>query len=126
VHAVTNDDLPIRVAGTGHPDTQRDRPAIISLLALYTKRRAARVGNRKDVDVELGSASLGGVVLERKVALDPVPRARKPNREVLDDVERAVGMNGELRIEVADADRAPLRARGAREREEEKECFADR
>jgi hypothetical protein len=36
-------------------------------------------------------------------------------------------MNGEHRIEVADANRAPLRARDTGEREEEKEeCFADR
>jgi hypothetical protein len=65
-------------------------------------------------------------VLERQIADDAVPLARESNREVLDDVERSVGMNGEQRIEVADADRAPLRARGAREREEEEEGFADR
>ena len=65
-------------------------------------------------------------MLKREIADDAVPLTREPNREVFNDVERAVGMNGELRIEVADADRAPLRARGSREREEEKECFADR
>ncbi len=90
------------------------------------KGPAAGVGDREDVDVELRRASLRRVVLERKVTLEPVPRARKSNREVLDDVERAVIVNGELRIEVADADRPPLGARGAREREEEEECFTDR
>jgi hypothetical protein len=65
-------------------------------------------------------------VLQRQIADDAVPLASESNREILDDVECAVGMNGQLRIEVADADRASLRARGTREREEEKECFADR
>jgi len=52
--------------------------------------------------------------------------AHEANSEILDDVERAVGMNGQLRIELADADRARLRARGSRERAEEKESLADR
>jgi hypothetical protein len=65
-------------------------------------------------------------VLEGQVTDDPVPLSGEPNRQVLSDVEGAVGMNGELRIEVADADRAPLRARGSREREKERECLADR
>jgi len=87
---------------------------------------AAGVGDGEDVDIELRRASLRRVVLKRKVALESVPRARKANGEVLDDVERAVGVDGEQRIEVADANRAPLRARGSREREEEEESFADR
>jgi hypothetical protein len=126
VYAVTDDDSPIRIAGARHPDAQPDGPAVVPLLALYTKWLAAGVGDGEDVDVELRRASLRGVVLERKVALDSVPGARKTNREILDDVERSVRMDGEQRIEVADADRAPLRARGAGEREEEEECFADR
>jgi hypothetical protein len=126
MHAVTDDDFPIRVAGTGHPDAQPDRSAVVPLLPLYTKGFAAGVGDGEDVDVELRRASLRRVVLEREIALESVPRARKANREILDDIERAIGVNGEQRIEITDADRAPLRARGSRERAEEKECFADR
>jgi hypothetical protein len=61
-------------------------------------------------------------VAERQVADDPVPRARKTDGELFGDIERAVRVNGEQRIEVADANAAvaALRARGIREREEEK------
>jgi hypothetical protein len=65
-------------------------------------------------------------VLQRQIADDAVPLTDESNRQVLDDVQVTVGMNDQLRIEVADAYRAPLRARGSRERAEEKECFADR
>jgi hypothetical protein len=126
VDAVADDDLAIRIVGARHPDAQPDRPAVVLLFLFYSERRAARLGDAEDVDVEPGRAPLRGIVLQRQIADDAVPPARESNREILDDVECAVGMNGELRIEVADADRAPLRARGAREREEEKECFTDR
>ena len=59
---------------------------------------------------------------ERQVADDSVPLAREGDCELLGDIERSVGVNGEKRIEVADADGAALRARGSREREEEDEC----
>ncbi len=39
--------------------------------------------------------------------------------ELLGDVERSIGMNGEERIEVAEAERAALRARRGRECEKE-------
>jgi hypothetical protein len=126
VDAVADDDLSIGIVRARHPDAQADRPAVVLPFLLYSKRCAARLGDLEDVDVKPGRASLRGIVLKRQIANDSVPLAREANREVLDDVECAVGMNGELRIEVADADRPPLRARGAREREEEKECFADR
>jgi hypothetical protein len=40
-------------------------------------------------------------------------------RDLLGDVERSVGVNGEQRVEGADADGALLRAREIREREED-------
>jgi hypothetical protein len=126
MNAVVHGDFPIRVAGAWHPDAQSDRPAVVPLFALYTKRFTTGIGDIEDVDVELRRASLRCVVLEREVALDSVPRAGKADREILEDVERSVGLDRDLRIEVANANRAPLRARGSRERAEEKECFADR
>jgi hypothetical protein len=60
-------------------------------------------------------------VLERQVAVDPVPLTGEPDCQLFGDIEGSVGVNGEQRIEVADAERAALRARGAREREKEEE-----
>ena len=57
-------------------------------------------------------------MVERQVAVDSVPLARESDCQLLGDIERSIGVNGEQRIEVADADGASLRARGAREREE--------
>jgi hypothetical protein len=64
---------------------------------------------------------LCGVVVEREVAVDSVPLTGEPDCQLFGDIEGSVGVNGEQRIEVADADGAPLRARGARERENEEE-----
>jgi hypothetical protein len=60
-------------------------------------------------------------MMEREVADYSVPLSREMDSEPLGDVERSIGMNGEERIEVADADGARLRASGAREREKEEE-----
>jgi hypothetical protein len=88
---------------------------------------AARVGDVADRDVELRRAALRGVVVERDVAVESFPAARESNRQLLGDVERSIGANGEQRIEVADANGASLRARGSGEREEsEKEGPANR
>jgi len=51
--------------------------------------------------------------------------ADEANSELLGDIDRSVGVNRVQRIEVADADRALLRARELREREEEEEGVAD-
>jgi hypothetical protein len=126
VHAVSNDDLTVGVVRARDPDPQADGPAVVPLLPLDAQRFAAPLGDLTDVDVQFCRAALRRVVLERQVTLESVPAARKSNSEVFDDVERAVGMNRKQRIEVADANRAPLRARGSREREKEKECLADR
>jgi hypothetical protein len=90
-------------------------------LFLYPKRLSGRVSDGDDVDVQLRRATLGGVVAERQVADDPVPRAGETDGELFGDIERSVRVNGEQRIEVADANAAvgALRARGIREREEE-------
>jgi hypothetical protein len=60
-------------------------------------------------------------MMEREVADYSVPLSREMDSEPLGDVERSIGMNCEERIEVADADGAPLRARGTSEREKEEE-----
>jgi hypothetical protein len=62
---------------------------------------------------------------KRYLTVDPVPLANEANRELLGDIDRAVSVDGIERIEVADADRALLRARKLREREEQEEDVAD-
>jgi len=102
------------------------RPAIVLARLFYVEPAAGRVGDEADGDVEPGRASLRGVVVERDVAVDPVPLTGESDRQLLGDIERSIGVNGEQRIEVADADGAPLRARGAREREKEEKCPTNR
>jgi len=57
-------------------------------------------------------------VAERQVADDSVPLTRESDCQLLNDIQRSVGANGEKRIEVADADGAALRARIIGERAE--------
>jgi hypothetical protein len=97
------------------------RPAIVLTRFFYVEPAPGRVSDIADSDVELGRASLRGVVVERDVAVDSVPLTGESDCQLLGDIERSVGVNGEKRIEVADADGAPLRARGACEREKEEE-----
>jgi hypothetical protein len=85
----------------------------------YAKPLAIRVSDVADRDVELRRAPLRGVVVEREVAVDSIPLAREADCQRLGDIERSVGVNGEERVEVADADGAALRARRIGEREEE-------
>jgi hypothetical protein len=123
---VADDDRSVRVQGAGNPDAERSRPAVVLAFLLYAERPAGCVSDEADGDVELCRASLRGVVAERQVAVDPVPLAREADCELLGDVERPVGVNGEKRIKVADAYGAALRARGSREREQEEECPTNR
>jgi hypothetical protein len=116
--AVADDNCPIRVSRSGNPDAERARPALVAARFFYPKRLPSGVGDRDDVDVELVAASLGGVLTERYLTVDSVPQAGEANGEFLGDIDRAVGVDGVKRIEVADADRALLRARELREREE--------
>ena len=94
------------------------------------KPLAVGVGDVSDSDVELGRATLRSVVMERQISDDPVPLPIEPNRQLLGDVERSVGVDGEERIEVADAERAALRAGVVRKRKrecaDEQECAATR
>jgi hypothetical protein len=55
-------------------------------------------------------------VVERQVPDDSVPLARESDCELLGDIERSVGVNGEQRIKVAEANFAILRARVTGER----------
>ncbi len=67
-------------------------------------------------------------MVEREVAVDSIPMAREADCQRLRDIERSVGVNGEKRIEVADADGVALRAGGSRKREEQEgeECPTNR
>jgi hypothetical protein len=116
--SVTDDDRLVRVIRTRNPDAERARPAGVLSLLLDAKPAAVRAGNVADGDVELRPASLRGVVAERQVADDSVPLTVEPDCQLLGDIERSVGVNGEQRIEVTDADRAALRARVTGERED--------
>jgi len=102
------------------------RPAIVLARFLYVEPASGRVGDVADGDVEPGRASLRGVVVERDVAVDSVPLSRESDRQLFGDIERSIGVNGEQRIEITDADGAPLRARGARQREKEEESPTNR
>jgi len=102
------------------------RPAIVLARLFYVEPAAGRVGDVADSDVKPGRASLGGVVVERDVAVDSVPLPRESDRQLLGDIEGSVGVNGEQRIEIADADGAALGARGACEREKEEESPTNR
>jgi hypothetical protein len=96
-------------------------PAVVDIQLFHFKPLSIRVGDVADRDVELGGAALRSVVVERDVPVDSVPLTRESDRQLLGDIERSVGANGEQRIEVTDADGASLRARGSREREEKEE-----
>ena len=124
--AVADDDLPVGVGRVGNVDVQPVRPAVVQSLFFDLESPAARVGDVSDRDVESRGAPLRRVVVERQVAIDSVPVAGESERDRLGDIERSIGVNGEQRIEVADADGASLRAREIREREEdESECPAN-
>jgi hypothetical protein len=94
------------------------RPAVVHPLVLDTERLAGSVGNRTIIDVELRAAALRGLVLEGEIAVESVPGAIEADGERLDDVECAIPVDCEQRIEVADANRSPLRARRLDERAE--------
>jgi hypothetical protein len=123
---VADDDLPVGVIRTGNPDAERARPAIVLAGLFYPESLATRVSDVADRDVELGRAPLRGVVMEREVADDSVPLPCESDCQLLGDIERSIGMNGQKRIEVADADGPALRARGARKRENEEEGEGER
>jgi hypothetical protein len=119
--AVADDDLPVGVARAGNIDLEPARPTAVFALLLYPERLSGRVGDRDAVDIELRRATLRGVVVERQVADDTVPLTREADGELLGDIERSVGVNGDQRIKVADAQASVrvLRARGIGEREKE-------
>ena len=118
--AIADDDLPLGVARAGNVDVKLVRPAVVQALLFYLKSPPFGVGYVADGDVELSRAPLRGVVVERQVAVDSVPLSRESDRQLLGDIERSVGVNGEERIEVADANGAALSARVMGERAERK------
>jgi hypothetical protein len=124
--AIADDDLPVGVGRVGNVDVEPMRPAVFEILFFYLESPAAGVGDVADGDVEFGGSALRRVVVEREVAVDAVPVTGESDRDLLGDIERSVGVNGEQRIEVADAEGAFLRARDTRERkEDERECPAN-
>jgi hypothetical protein len=117
--AVADDYLPVGVGRAGNVDVEPVGPAVVQILFFNLEPPAARVGDVADADVEPCGATLRCVVVERQVAIDAVPMSRERERDLLGDVERSIGVNGEQRVEGADADGAFLRARETREREED-------
>jgi hypothetical protein len=93
--AVANDDLPIGVVRTGNVDMEPVRPAVVDILLFHLEPLSIRVGDVADRDVELGGAALRCVVVERDVAVDSVPLTRESDCQLLGDIERSVGANGE-------------------------------
>jgi hypothetical protein len=55
-------------------------------------------------------------VVQREIAIEPVPLTCEMDRQLLDDVRRSIGADGEERREIADANLALLRARRCGER----------
>jgi hypothetical protein len=85
---------------------------------LDDERLAVGVSDRAVLDVEPGGATLRGVMVERKVAIEPVPRPREPDGQLLDYIERSIPVDGEEGIELPNPDVARLRARPRGERAE--------
>ena len=123
--------LPVRVIRAGNIDVKPPRPAVVLGLFFYTEPLAGNVSDVADSDVEPRRTPLRRVVVQRDVAVDSVPLAGEADRELLGDVERSVGVNGEQRIEVLDADGARLRAGvlckrgGKRAGQDERRDFCD-
>ena len=118
-HAIADEDGTIGVGRARYVDVIATRPAVIDRLILDAQRLASRIGDGAILDVQLRPPALRGVVLEGKIAIEAVPLTGETDRELFDDIHRAVGMDGEERREVADADVALLlRARLGGERAE--------
>ncbi len=117
--AVADDDGSVGVVRAGNPDAERFRPSLVLGCSVDAERFSGGVGEADYVELKLRRTSLRGIVVERDVALDSVPLSREMDGELLGDVERSIGMNGEKRIVVADAERAALRGRRGRECEKE-------
>jgi hypothetical protein len=75
------------------------------------ERAAGAVGDVAVGDLELGLAAVSRLVVEREIAVDPVPRSVEVERELLDYVERAVVVDGEQCNECPKANAAALRLR---------------
>ncbi len=87
---------------------------------LDDQRLAGVVGDATVFDVELGGATLRRVVVQREIAIEPVPRPGEADGELLDYIERSIPVDGEERVELAQAYVAFLRARRLDERAEKK------
>ena len=101
--SVADRDVAVRVARVGNPDAKSARPAAVRDRLLYAKRLSVLVGDGENSDVELLRAFSRAVVAQRQVADDLIRFVREPDCQLLRDIERSVGVNGEDRIKVADA-----------------------
>src|SRR5206468_318062 len=124
MHPVAHYDCSIRINGAGNVDVQSAGPAIADALEFDDQRLTGCIGDGTVVDLEFGCTPLGRIVVERKVAIEPVPRAIEPDGDRLDDVESSVSVDGETRIEVPDANGTPLRARHWGERAEDQPDYS--
>lgn len=111
-----DDDGPLGVVRARDVDVISAGLTAVERLVLDDERRARPICNWPVFDVEPGGAALGGVVLEREIAVDAVPRSVEAKRDALSYVEGAVTVNGEQRREVANADGAALTAGATGER----------
>jgi hypothetical protein len=84
-HPVTDDYGAIGVVRSGDVDVKPARPAAVLRLVLDAQRLAGRVSDRAVFDVEPRRPPLGGVVMEREIAIDPVPLTLEADGELLDD-----------------------------------------
>jgi len=83
-------------------------------------------------DFELHRVSLGGGVVDRQVADDALPGAGEAEGQLLEDIQRSVGVHRKEHSEVADANfaiavlRACIEPNREGERDCEKDCAANR
>ena len=116
--------MAVRAVFAWNRDTKSARPAVVAGGFLDAKRLSILVGDGENFEVELLRAFSCGVVAQREVADDLIRFGREPDCQLLNDIERSVGVDGEDRIKVADAIGAILCARDRSERESQpKQAF---
>jgi hypothetical protein len=69
------------------------------------------VGDRTLFNLELTRPPVSRLMAKREIAIDAVPLTGEANGELLDYIGSSVGMYGEQRAEIADANVAALRGR---------------
>jgi hypothetical protein len=106
-----NDDGAVGVFRSRNVDVKPARPATVLALVLDAQRLAGRVSDGAVFYIQPGRPALSGVVMERQIAIDPVPLTLEADGELLDNVERAIGIDGEQRVVIPNANGTLLRLR---------------